>query len=240
MGWLQQHLEEFVKPVLGYVPELGKDYSRSFTPQEMAVIKNMWRSVKQEARRVNRPILLAGRDVWIFEVLARREGTPTVFRPDISRLAADYVTEDYSDYFLFDTGFMGSIPRALHCKSYVMGSATYTNAGMQSIRRNQHVMLRTESKQVFPRMKGSRSLILKIERTPKYWRRAFYRGACIYCSIMPGHCANRYGIIQDQSSVAEFALAAQLTIQIYKDTSPRFLNSPVQVTEHTDAMQFLD
>jgi hypothetical protein len=257
MGWLQEHLETFVKPVLGEVPALSKDDKPFFSPQEMAVIKNMWRSVKTEAKRLKKPILLAGRDVFIFEILARREGVETVFRPDISRLTAMHIREDYSKHFLFDTGFMGSIPRALRCEAYTMGSANAAEAATKGygsmylpryMRKSEHVMLRIDTKQVFPRMRGARSLILKIERTPKYWRRGFYRefcrcscmdrdatGICIACGLPAVG-----GIKQELSLPAEFTHAAKLTIQIYKDSSPSFIDKPVDVTGIYDNTLYLD
>lgn len=203
MSWLRDHLENFVKPVLGYIPEpqTHSAGSRFFSPQEMAVIKNMWRSVKRQA--AGRPILLAGRDVWIFNILARRERFPVIFRPDISRLSVESVKEDYREHFLFDTGFAGSIPTLLHCDSYAMASDArnmmFTSKG--------RVFGRDTTSQVFPTHKGSRSLALKIEQTPKYWKRAFVRNG---------------EIGQELSSPVEFDNAARLTIDIYKDSSPSF------------------
>lgn len=242
MGWLQEHLETFVKPVLGEIPTIGKDYAHYFSPQEMGVIKNMWRSVKRDAQKCDAPILLAGRDVFIFEILARREGYPTVFRPDISRLTVSHLAEDYSDHYLFDTGFDGSIPRALKSKNYTMGSsnsAALFSGGSIFSRRKRHIPIegKQDPKQVFPRLTGARSLILKIERTPKYWKRGFYRRAC-NCSGGPAvnHegttecwiCKGRVGydgpegILQEHADRAEFTAAALLTQEIYKDSSPAF------------------
>lgn len=248
MGWLQTHLETFVKPVLGEVPTLSKDH-HIFTPQEMSVIKNMWRSVKTEAKRLNKTILLAGRDVWIFEVLARREGTLTVFRPDISRLTSNHITEDYAQHYLFDTGFMGSIPRALGCQAYTMGSSNSVRMALRGLR---HATLHQhDTKQIFPRLKGARSLILKIERTPKYWKRAYYRDPELaFCNCptswgrlfgvdSPEYCATcnsyyaignrRTGILQDPTEQDQFRQAAMLTIEIYKDSSPAFVDGPTDV-----------
>lgn len=268
MGWLQNHMETFVKPTLGYIPVLDNNYRRVFTSEEMAVVKAMWKAVKCEARRVGKPILLAGRDVFIFEILARREGFPTTFRPDISRLTVSHVKEDYSGHLLFDTGFAGSIPRALRSTSYVMGSASgvelqtaapifhpsYTGIHIRSLGRSQHVLLHNETHQVFPRMKGARSLILKIERTPKYWKRGYYRTAC-KCSIPSEspyyvnkcwRCEGTInytgpeGIMQDQSLTEEFLAAALLTIEIYKDSSPAFVDKPVNVESRSHLVTYGD
>jgi hypothetical protein len=261
MGWLQQHLESFVKPVLGYIPTLPTSHVCFFTPEEMTVIKNVWRAVKAEVRRTGKPLLLPGRDVYIFEVLARREGFPTTFRPDISRLTVPYLQEDYSGYYLLDTGFMGSIPRALKCTSYTMTSASNAEAktwGSSYLRRKEHQLLTEDTGQVFPRMKGARSLALKIERTPKYWKRGFYRKPCCKCESpalyynLPSEflweyhvphssfchtCCrelrtdHREGIFQEQSDPEEFLQAALLTIEIYTSSAPRFVNAPVEVQQ---------
>ena len=257
MSWLAEHLETFAKPILGYVPTQLTDTTRFFSPQEMSVIKNMWRSVKCEARRSGKQMLLAGRDVFVFEVLARREGYPTTFRPDISRLTVAHVKEDYSDYFLFDTGFMGSIAKGLRIKQYTMASSNKT--AMVALGPLMHVynrlhkthkLLTGDTQQVFPRLKGARSLALKIERTPKYWRTAFYREGCqchwrkvpffatpetiaqetrkdIHGKHICRICDKRLheeniGIGQEFSDKFEFLQAVKLTIEVYKDSSPRF------------------
>lgn len=203
-GWLDVHLEGFVKPVLGFIP--CRKEETLFSAHEMAVMKNMWRSVKKEAGE--HPILLAGRDVFIFEILARREGFPTIFRPDISRLTVSHIKEDYSGHFLFDTGFAGSIPKGLGSNRFLLGSSSRrTSPGF--------IPEGVRHPQVFPRMRGSRSLILKIEnQTPKYWKRAFYR--------------EDGGIGQELSSLDEFEKAAQLTIQIFTDSSPKFVEGSMK------------
>lgn len=246
MGWLQQHLEDFVKPVLGYIPTLPKDYRPLFTPHEKAIIKNMWRAVKCAAN--GKPILLAGRDVYMFEVLARRENFPTTFRPDISRNTSIHIQEDYSKHYLFDTGFAGSIPRDLKCEHYTMGSsieASPSTLGITRLYARKHQILLRDTHQVFPRMVGARSLILKVEYTPKYWKRAFHRSERDYCNCVrpqPGddvsvfsskdRCCNclqsitqnkQLGILQELSEPVEFLRAAYLTIEIYTDKSPRFV-----------------
>ena len=186
MGWLQRHLEFFVKPYLGVVPSIGVS---EFSSEDMTLIKNAWRSVKSQAS--GRPILLAGRDVFIFEVLARREGYPTLFLPQCSRVTARVVKiPNKKQYLLFDTGFMGSIPRALEISSYKMISSA----------------LNQEATQVFPKRKGSRNLALRIEKTPKYWK--------------TGRLENGQ-IVQELSSKDEFRQAAELTIAVYKDSSPK-------------------
>jgi hypothetical protein len=191
-------LEGFVKDYLGFVPTQPKGYTRHFSPNDMSVIKNMWRKVKCEAN--GKPILLAGRDVFVFEVLARREHFPTTFRPDISRHTVSKVKEDYSGYFLFDTGFAGSIPKGLSIGNYTMASSLKNRVSNRGL-------LKTETNQAFPRMKGARSLALKIEYTPKYWKAGYWR--------------DETGISQVFTDPDEFLRAAHLTIEIFTDSSPR-------------------
>ena len=85
VSWLQEHLRDFVYTRI-HESLIRMHYDscpRYFTPEEMAVIKNIWRSVKKAA--TGKLLILPGRDVFVFEVLARREGFPTLFLPACSR-----------------------------------------------------------------------------------------------------------------------------------------------------------
>lgn len=194
MGWLDTHLEEFVRPVVPNFDETPLNYFRA---EEITVIKNTWRAVKRNAR--GRTVFLPGRDVWIFEVLARRENYPTLFMPDCSRLTVNQILRDrgpFRNVFVFDTGFIGSIPVGLKTKHFRLLS--YSN--------------KSENKgvQVFPRLTLSRGLALLIESTPKYWE--------------VGKLDEDNKIVQILQDPFEFARAARLTIEIYKDSSPKFIN----------------
>jgi hypothetical protein len=199
MSWLTMHLEEFVKPVLG--DDFSDEPLGYFTLEEMTVIKNVWRSMKKKAGR--KQIFLPGRDVFIFEILARREGYPTVFMPECSRQTVEVMAKELGpvarDCHLFDTGFLGSIPMALRSKRFNMMSYT----------------TRESTVQVFPRLTFSRGLALKIEKTPKYWS--------------SGRLDAENNVVQDQSDIFEFARAARLTIEVYKNSSPKFIkkNKPI-------------
>lgn len=258
-SWLHTHLEEFVKPHLGYIPEFSQNDCQ-FTSAEKAIIKNIWRQVKKEATQQKRPVYLLGRDVFIFEILARREGFPTVFEPGCSRQSREtykFNTETGKgvpkNAYIFDTGFEGSIPRALGVESYKMMSAN-------------GVLVPT--KQSFPHMTGSRTLALKIERMPKYWhsgRLTLPKRVCSwhkehggvfhdYCSgawryklnagphndfmVQPTPsvisdaerkdiCDIDYGgkqiLEQNLTEKGEFERATRLTIEFYKDSSPSYV-----------------
>lgn len=189
-SWLAEHLETFVKPYLGFIPvEYDTKY---FSAEEMTVIKNCWRSVKTSAK--GRKVLLAGRDVFVFEVLARRENFPTLFLPECSRETVSAIRLEEKDVYLFDTGFMGTIPARLGIDSF--GLLSYANKS------------RAVEKQIFPRLTMSRGLALKIERTPKYWETG---------RLLDGK------VFQILSRKEEFEKAARLTIEIYKNSAVKFV-----------------
>lgn len=193
MSWLETHLEEFVRPV---VPNFEAAPLGYFLPQEITIMKNAWRAVKKNAK--GRTIFLPGRDVWVFEVLARREGYPTLFMPECSRLTVNQVLRNHGlfrNVYLFDTGFVGSIPNGLKVKNF--GLMSYSN-------RSENVGV-----QVFPRLTLSRGLALRIESTPKYWT--------------SGRLDTDNKIIQDTTDEFEFARAARVTVEIYKSSSPKFV-----------------
>lgn len=210
MSWLEEHVDGFVLPHLILMREGGQlspsAVSASiqiplnpFTPEELTVIKNTWRSVKKAAK--DKTILLAGRDVFIFEILAKREGYPTVFMPECSRMTARHLKiPNVDDFFLFDTGFIGSIPRGLGIKDF----------SLMSYAQNKWADGINPTVQVFPRLTHSRGLALKIEQTPKYWE--------------SGRLGIDDEIVQPVSKIAEFVNAARLTISIYKSSSPKFIS----------------
>lgn len=215
MSWLDQHIEEFIKPVLGDFDSSSMTPLRYFEPEEITIIKNVWRSIKQNAKRNGRKqILLPGRDVFIFEILARRENYPTIFMPECSRQTVNYIYEHLprpvtKNCYLFDTGFAGSIPNKLNIP--------YKQFGLMS-----HDM-RDSPIQIFPRLTFSRGLALKIERTPKYWesgRLAFNAGR------------DKEEVYQPLSNKYEFEDAARLTIEIYTSSAPKFIphHRPVRST----------
>lgn len=191
MSWLQSHLESFVQPYLGFIP--GKESEPHFLePSEMSVVKNAWRSAKAQAK--GKVILLPGRDVWIFEVLARRENYPTKFIPQCSRLALEYIKIDNAeDYFLLDTGFAGSIPKGLGIVENILLSSNMKNP----------------TTQVFPKRTGARHLALRIEGLPKYWKSGI--------KLVETPCVK-----QELADLDQFRKAAILTQQVYCDSSPKF------------------
>lgn len=203
-SWLQDHLETFVRPLLGFVPQPPTPAEKYFTSEEMTVLKNIWRSVKTESRRLNKPVYLLGRDVWIFEVLARRENFPTVYLPGCSRNSKEYFKHDSHDVksrvpldaFVFDTGFEGSIPRALGVSGYKMMSASSN----------------VNECQTFPTLAQARDFAVKVERTPKYLKSGELKRQQIKCgwhtefSSQTDMCAPFGPFLNPYGSSAEYTL----------------------------------
>lgn len=217
MGWLDEHLENFVAPELGFIPDEPLGY---FRPEELTVIKNSWRSVKKAAK--GRPILLPGRDVFIWEILAQREKYPTLFLPEVSRLTVAHVKiPDLEKYFLFDTGFAGSIPRGLGTKEFKLLSFSANGGGAYG----QLYGRQDNRTQVFPRLSFSRGLALKIELTPKYWNTARMHSEM-------GDFLETYQVVhQEKSPLDEFERAARLTIEIYKNSAAKFVPNHKPIPE---------
>lgn len=148
--WLNAHLNTFVKPVLGSVPAPNLSV---FTGESLKILVKCWKAAKKNAK--NKTILLAGRDVWEFAILAGLDGTTIEFRPDISMLTLGHVKENYEDYYLIDSGYSGSVPRGLKVKSWNLVSGA-----------NQLIL-----------GSGCANTAGDLEGAPKYWRRAnMYRG----------------------------------------------------------------
>lgn len=118
--WLDEHLETFVRPNLGSIPDINRTRmaDKGWTEKRISALHAIWTQCKRLAE--GRPILLPGRDVWLLEVLARMEGFPTTFRKDISSCVAKsgLLKEDFSHFHAFDTGYSGSVPKALKCEHW--------------------------------------------------------------------------------------------------------------------------
>jgi len=200
-SWLQEHLDTFVIPRL-VISETGyASVGRRIKSEHMSVIKNAWRSAKRAAD--GKKILLMGRDVWVFEVLARRENYPTVFDPSCSRQTcyhARFTVYNKREHILLDTGFAGTIARAMNVDCILLSANRYSTV---------------QDKQIFPRLKGARSLALFLEELPKYWESAVLNNVYIENHEQP--------IIQNFSDQFEFQRAALLTQEVYTDSSPRFV-----------------
>lgn len=189
--WLDEHLETFVRPNLGRIPNIDlKDYDLiEFTPQRIRALVAFWDQAKK--RCGDKPMLLAGRDVYLLEVIAHMEGYPTTFRSDISALTASHVVEDYTKHYLVDTGYKGSVPIALKMEHWDLMRyypiikrppelKPTEHWGMQNpIYKAQHDA-ELERHQLFPRARLRESSPIcyipgLLERCSKYWDRAQWK-----------------------------------------------------------------
>lgn len=172
--WLDEHLETFVRPQLGYIPNvdakvLSEDYwIQEFDNKSLIALNLIWLQTTKLA--AGRTILLPGRDVFLFEVVARMlNNYPTVFRSDISYDVAPHVKEDYTEHFCLDTGYKGSVPKAMKMKhwalvryDYSTSDATWGNA----VAKPKYQIFPKARSRVYMNLSGS------LEGCPKYWTRA--------------------------------------------------------------------
>lgn len=188
--WLDEHLETFVRPVLGEIPPPLEDpkntYVQWFSPRTVTLLQAVWERVKVLAG--GREILLPGRDVHLLEVLARIEGFPTIFRPDISGATCSYVKEKqaYKECYCVDTGYAGSVPRTLEIRNYgLMRFSSWTyyanprSGGMTKAAESANaVVLKTRlNHQIFPYVRDhNNALPSYLEGMPKYWERGHLDG----------------------------------------------------------------
>ncbi len=180
MSWRHQHFEEFVKPTLGRIPDRQdaaiKHHSESYVkeliestwaPDRLSLLKTIWDEVKRQAG--DRPILLPGRDVFLLELLARIENYPTVFRPDIStpvaKLIGKFNLEDFSEHYLIDTGYRGTVPISLKMKHWHL--IRYSSAPTVAHPYERHQLLANDKSFIRKNLVAS-----QLEATPKYWNRA--------------------------------------------------------------------
>jgi hypothetical protein len=183
-----------------------------------SILWNSLRAVKKRNRRLRRrghrrrATVLPGRDVWAWEVLARRQSMRTYFNPVISRSVArddQALLEsmrgwplDWSRALVFDTGFSGSIHRAI-CR------VTHKRPDL---------LLLSGTNQIFPNHSGSRAKALAIEYFPKYWRSGCVREG------MP---------VQYLATLEEFIRAAALTIWLWHHKSPRRISPQLSMRKWT-------
>lgn len=201
-AWIDEHLETFVRPHLRSIPDIDmkRDALKPWNPRLIVALHAVWKQTKRLAE--GRVILLPGRDVWLFEVLARMEGWPTIFRQVISSSVArsGLLKEDFSKCHCLDTGFSGSVPKNLkvehwhlvHWAGYPINGRPGTNPLAARVKDKHRVAYfkgawqRIEH-QVFPYVQsgvqnpvtniytgGSPicSLASVLEGSPKYWERA--------------------------------------------------------------------
>jgi hypothetical protein len=193
MKWLDEHLETFVRPRLGYIPNLSGPVTytgmEQFPDGNIKALFEIWQQAKKRAN--GKPILLPGRDVFLVEIMARLEDFPdTVFKPEYSSQVSKsgLVKEDYSKHYCLDTGYSGSVPKALGCKDF----------NLVSYRAGTNVKLH----RLFPDDDKHSHLASPMECVAKYWD--------------PGNVVNKQIVQKITTSDELFATAAKLTRHIVK------------------------
>lgn len=169
----------------------------------LMILKENWTQAKRIAAARHKKILLGGRDTFYLYILACREKYENVvFDPRLSRnmMYSAYYKRAFKDLYprsshlLVDTGFWGSIPKALGYRpqDYILISASQP---AQNVIYRKTISLRDEE---------IRQGVLQIEQFPSFWE-----------PMLPSD------IIQPLSSTEEFSNAYWLTILLYKDSTPR-------------------
>jgi hypothetical protein len=183
----------------GYEGVEGADVLHSFVGSSV-------RRLKRRTRK-RATVVYPGRDVWCWEVLSRKVGLPSLYDSCVSRTVADndqaikqvverWDVPDWARILLFDTGYQGTVPRAI-------GRA----AGLERINM---VMLSAmnDQEQIFPGHAKSRRKALACEYLAKYRRRGTTRDGSPY---------------QELADLEEFIKAALLTVWLWHHVSPRRL-----------------
>lgn len=223
MAWIDEHLETFVRPVLGYVPNIptsfeedddpeslwnGYYWTRKFTPARIALLNTTWQAAKAKMlQNKKESILLPGRDTFLFEIMAKVEGfEATIFRPEISSEVASggvKLNPDASKWskvcYGVDSGYAGTIMTKLSIP--VFGLVSFNSTASYSPDR--------EAKQLTPRLNPNVATQLcgDMENCPKYWTRA--------------RATDKYeGFTQTTSPLDEFRAAAVLTRHLVAHFDP--------------------
>lgn len=181
--------------------QLAGQYTAGKADTLHSFVVSSMRALKRHRRRRRREsLILPGRDVWSWEVLARRQRIPTVFDARISRQvarhdpalirAAEGWRADLDKSLVFDTGFNGTIWSAIR----------------RATGKNPDLLLLSGKNQIFPRHAGSRQKALAIEYLPKYWTSRTLRDGDAH---------------QYLADMDEFVRAAILTVWLYRHKSPR-------------------
>lgn len=213
--WLDKHLEDFVRPKLGKIPNPVNNVGYVWTPAVLDSLHVHWEAAKKWAE--GRTIIMPGRDTFEWSVLAQIEGfTNFVFRPDISALTCHYVAEDYSKGFAIDSGLSGSVPRALGIEKYRLASCYRDPVN--------HQLINPLGKLI--------SICSYLEGAPKYWDRAQLPLDTGGLKKLP-----EGKFYQPFSNESMFEKAAGLTQFIANDAAPRMTKTkPVDIESyHTEA-----
>lgn len=173
-----------------------------------SMLCNSMRRLKRKMRHKGQ-LLLPGRDVWCWEVMARKLTVGSTYDPRVSRAVAgnrlaiktcidDWKIQNWQDVLFFDTGFSGSIPRAI---AGVVGLQSINMALLSSV---------DPKTQIFRTHTGSRAKALAFEYVAKYFKSGTTRDGKPF---------------QELADLDEFIKAAMLTIWLWHHVSPTRLPS---------------
>ena len=193
----------------GSVKSLGERYDGVEGSDVLhSMLCNSMRRLKRQMRRKG-SLLLPGRDVWCWEVMARKLSVASTFDPRVSRGVAgnkkalricidEWKVESWDDVLFFDTGFSGSIPRAI--------------ARAEGLDEINMLLLSSadRKKQIFRTHTGSRAKALAFEYLAKYFISGRSRDDLPYQELNP---------------LDEFIKASLLTIWLWYHISPTRLPS---------------
>lgn len=179
LEWIDEHFEYVVLPLLGdntkVVNEVSLDaisqgytdqYVKSFLGNEDLLNKLffLWAVLKEKARILRKPILLPGRDAYIFAVLGEIDRARIIIRPDISTVTSTFIKEDYTNTLMTDSGFAGTCAKNMGIKDFLL------------------VSCQTRYKQIVRGFLPGNGRMLAsnfgtyFEGCPKYWQRAYMKG----------------------------------------------------------------
>jgi hypothetical protein len=193
----------------GGVKNLGNNYDGVEGSDVLhSMLCNSMRRLKRKMRRKG-SLLLPGRDVWCWEVMAQKLSVASTFDARVSRGVAynekalrvcidDWKVKTWDDVLFFDTGFAGSIPKAI--------------ARAEGLDEINMLLLSSHdtSKQIFRTHTGSRAKALAFEYLAKYFVSGTSRENKPYQELNP---------------LDDFIKAALLTIWLWYHVSPTRLPS---------------
>jgi len=173
-----------------------------------SMLCNSMRRLKRQMRRRG-SLLLPGRDVWCWEVMAQKLSVQSTFDARVSRSVAgnqkalrvcidDWKVQSWDDVLFFDTGFSGTIPRAI--------------ARAEKLDEINMLLLSSANTkvQIFRTHTGSRAKALAFEYLAKYFVSGTTRDNQPYQELNP---------------LDAFIKAALLTIWLWHHVSPTKLPS---------------
>ena len=189
--------------------ELGARFSE-VPPGDVvhAIIWNSLRKLRKMIRRNGAVLVLPGRDVWPWEVIARQRRLSSIYdsrvsrtvsshRPALIKVIDQWKLPDLNKSLVFDTGFNGSIHRDI---------CVATNKKPESLMLSAY----DHNQQIFKGHTASRAKALAIEYFPKYFQRATVHGDEAYQAL---------------ALLEEFIKTALLTIWLWYHVSPAHIES---------------